>query len=280
MLNDGFHGLTTPARRRTMAVAVLAVLTATGASIAQSDRDLREENQRLQTQVNDMQRELDAAQARIAELQRQVRTLARRLGQSAGGSSSTGPSTPPPRVSIDESVPNASPRALFRAISESYREATRDMEIGDFDGVLGTRRRTAYLRAVDNWAKRLRREMRSSVHWHIRIMPLAEQGGGQPGLRVLAVDPETHVVLGEPFIIRLNSSVRRKLAQLEQRGALDVLVLKGVLIPQVSINPSRMEPGPFDNPRLIGPFAEFGFAIDASSLVPVPKTRKSGMGSP
>ena len=78
---------------------------------------------------------------------------------------------------------------------------------------------------------------------------------------------------GEPFFIRLNSAVRRKLAQLEQRGAIDVLVLKGVLVPQISLNPDRMEPGAFDNPRLIGPFAEFRFAVDASSLSRVPKER-------
>ncbi len=280
MLNDGSHGLTPMTRRRITAVAVLAVFTLTGASMAQSDRDLREENQRLQTRVNDMQRELDAAQASIAELQRQIRILALRLGQVAGSSSSTGPSTPPERVTIDESVPNASPRALFNAISESYREATRDIEIGDYDDLAGNRQRATYLRAVDNWAKRVQREMRSSVVWHIRLMPLAEQGGDQPGLRVLAVDPETHVVLGEPFFIRLNSSVRRKLSQLEQRGAIDLLVLKGILVPQISVNPDRVDPGTFDNPRLIGPFAEFRFTVDASSLVPVPKKRESRTGSP
>lgn len=280
MLNDGSPGLAAMTRRRIGVVAVLAVFTLTGASMAQSNRDLREENQRLQTRVNDMQRELDAAGARIADLQRQIRMLELRLGQAAGGSSSTGPSMPPERVTIDESVPNASPRALFNAISESYREATRDIEIGDYQGIAGNRQRALYLRTVHNWANRVQREMRSSVVWHIRLMPLAEQGGDQPGLRVLAIDPQTHVVLGEPFFIRLNSLVRRKLRQLEQRGAIDVLVLKGVLVPQVSVNPDRMDPGVFDNPRLVGPFAEFRFGVDASSLSPVPKKQESREGSP
>ena len=279
MLKDGSpgphgpHGLTAMTRRRIGAFAALAVFALTGASMAQSDRDLRQENQRLQTRVNDMQRELDAAHVRIAKLKREIRTLAQRLGQAAGGSSSTGPSAPPERVTIDESVPSASPRALFKAISASYREATRDLEIGDYTGITGNRQRATYLRAVDNWAKRIQRAMRSPVVWHIRVMPPAEQAGDHPGLRVRAIDPETHVVLGEPFFIRLNSAVRRKLAQLEQRGAIDVLVLKGVLVPQISLNPDRMEPGAFDNPRLIGPFAEFRFAVDASSLTPVPKER-------
>ena len=75
MINDRSHGLTALTRWRKTAVAFLAVLTLTGVSMAQSDRDLREENQRLQTRVNDMQRELVAAQERIAQLERDLQRL-------------------------------------------------------------------------------------------------------------------------------------------------------------------------------------------------------------
>jgi hypothetical protein len=263
MFTSGTSGTT---RWRILALVVASGLTSTGAATAQSDRDLRELNQRLQTQVNDMQRELDAARTRIADLERDLATLMRRLGRTTGSPPSTTAQTPPERVTIDESVPNASPRALLKAIRESYTEATSDFEIGDYDGMAGRRQRAAYLRAVESWARRIQREMKSSVVWHIRMLPPAEQGGEVPGLRVRAIDPETHVELGDPFTVRLNSTIRRKLATLEQRGPIDVLVLKGVLVPQVTVNQDRMDPGPFDNPPLVGPFAEFRFIVTANSL--------------
>jgi hypothetical protein len=255
--------------RRILAVVVAILLTSTGVATGQSDRDLREDNQRLQTQVNDMRRELDAARTRIADLERQLQALMRRVGPTTGSPVTTQPE----QVSIDESVPNASPRALLRATRESYAEATSDFEIGDYDSPTGRRQRAAYLRAVESWAKRIQREMRSSVVWHIRMLPMAEQGGDEPGLRVRAVDPETDIELGDPFTIRLNSAIRRKLATLEQRGPIDVLVLKGVLMPRVTVNQDRMDPGPFNNPPLIGPFAEFRFIVTANSLTQEKKSR-------
>jgi len=268
MFTSGTSGTT---RWRILALVVASLLTSTGKATAQSDRDLREENQRLQTQVNDMQRELDAARRRIADLERDLQALIRRLGRTTGSPATTTAQAPPERVTIDESVPNASPRALLRATRESYTEATSGLEIGDLDSMAARRQRAAYLRAVESWAKRIQREMKSAVVWHIRMLPMAEQGGEEPGLRVRAIDPETHVELGDPFTIRLNSAVRRKLATLDQRGPIDVLVLKGVLIPQVTVNQDRMDPGPFDNPPLIGPFAEFRFVVTANSLTPPPK---------
>lgn len=249
-----------------IALAAAAAVARGGTALAQSDRDLREENQRLQTQVNDLQRELDAARARIADMERELQALMRRLG---------GTSAPPPaaapeeRVTIDESVPNASPRALFQAVRESYADATRDMELGDFDSTAGSRQRAAYLRAVDSWAKRIQREMRSSVVWSVET--IEDQGADEGGLRVIAVDPETKVALGDPFNVRLSSAIRHKLDAIRHRGQSTELVLKGVLVPQVNVNPNRIEPGPFDNPPLIGPFAEFNFVVTANSLTPPAK---------
>ncbi len=257
------------------ALTTAAVLATAGAASAQSDRDLRQENQALQTQVRELQRELDAARASITQLER---ILARRLGQSERPAADTATQPDAERVTIDESEPNASPRALFKAVTGSYVEATRDLDIGDFNSTAGTRARVAYLRAVEAWANRARREMKSPVQWHIRLLPLAEQSDGPDSVRARAVDPETGVALGEPFMVSLSKTVQRKLNQLDQRGPVEVLVLKGVLIPEATVNSLRKESGPFNNPRLIGPYAEFGFTVQASSLTPPPKSDASERG--
>ncbi len=259
-----------------IALTALAVLSMTGPAWAQSDRDLRQENQRLQTQTREMQRELDAARDRIAELKREIRVLVRSLGQSARSTADPAVQPDAERVTIDESLPNSSPRALLIAVSDSYVDATSDLEIGDFNSTAGERARRGYVRAVQTWANRIRREMKSPVEWHIRILPRAEQTDERAGIRVRAVDPETGVELGEPFIVTINKTLRRKLTQLDQRGPIEALVLKGVLIPDATVNPDRKEPGPFNNPRLIGPFAEFEFTVEASSLTPPRKRAGSG----
>lgn len=255
-----------PARRPIIALVVALTAACAGAANGQSDRDLREENQRLRTQVNDLQRELDAARTRIADMERELQALMRRLGETVGSPPTT--TTPQEQVTVDESVPNASPRALLRAVRESYADATEDLEMGDFESSAGSRQRAAYLRAVESWAKRIQREMRSSVVWCVETL---EDQGDEAGLRVTAIDPETKVVLGDPFTIRLSGAVRHKLDTLLRRGRRTELILKGVLVPEVTVNPNRIEAGAFDNPPLIGPFAEFNFVVTANSLTPPAK---------
>ncbi len=53
-------------------LAAMAVLAPVSPAVAQSDRDLRDENQRLTTAVKQLTRELEAAKGRIQDLQRQV----------------------------------------------------------------------------------------------------------------------------------------------------------------------------------------------------------------
>ncbi len=243
----------------TVAVLSLGLLAALPAT-AQSDNDLRNENQTLRTLVGDLQRELEAARQRIAELEQLVGALRRQIA--AAGRSPAAPADPGPTeaepVSIDESVPNASPRALLHALQESYREALEGLEPGG----PGDRKYTTYMRALDRWTRRVNRELRSQIDWHVRIVP-----DSQYPVEFEAVDPQTHTILGDPFPVRLTRNVRKRLHQLEQRGELGVLQLKGVLVPKVTINPDRLERGTFDNPRLIGRFAEFGLYVEASSIV-------------
>jgi hypothetical protein len=88
-------------------------------------------------------------------------------------------------------------------------------------------------------------------------------------VRLQAVDPETLAELGDPFDAAISRSLASRLQTIEKRTGLDdTLVLKGVLVPRTHINEERDSEGAFNNPRLIGPFAEFLFTVDAHSLVP------------
>ncbi len=246
-------------------LAAMAVLAPVSAAVAQSDRDLRDENQRLTTQVKHLTRELDAAKGRIQDLQRQIETLRTAL---AAAHRSSPPRSPTPlkeeALTIDESVPNASPRALLMALKASYDTTFADLDQGE----RGSSERTIYLRAVDRWVASANRDFRIKVTWHVRVLDAQTTGAGRLELKVQAVDPKTKTELGDPFVIALQRSVARRFRQLQQRDLANALVLKGTLHPQVVFNRQRQDVGPFDNPRFIGPYAELHLTVDASSLLP------------
>src|SRR5690606_14942946 len=82
--------------------AVLCVLWIAQPAAAQSDNDLRRENQRLQSELQDTTRELEAARSRIEELQREVARLERALELARGSRPGDSSPTPPEQVTIDE----------------------------------------------------------------------------------------------------------------------------------------------------------------------------------
>ena len=244
-------------------LAAMALLAPVSPAMAQSDRDLRDENQRLTTEVKQLTRELEAAKGQIQDLQRQVESL--RTAMAALRRSSP-PRSPAPlkeeALSIDESVPNASPRALLTALKASYDKTFADQDQGE----PGTGERTGYLRLVDRWAASANRDYRTKVAWHVRVLHAQTMRGGLE-VKVQAVDPKTKTELGDPFVIALRRSVARRFAQLQERDLADVLVLKGTLHPQVVFNPQHKEALPYDT-RFIGPYAEFRLTVDVSSLLP------------
>ena len=90
-------------------------------------------------------------------------------------------------------------------------------------------------------------------------------------LKLLAVDPSTGEKFDQPFSIALNRQLTRRLSQLEQKDELDTFILIGVLTPKLKLTTQSDTSDPFHNPRLVGPFAEFGFSIDVKTIVPIEK---------
>ncbi len=255
------------------ASAALCLLNASAA--AQSESDLRRANEALRNELRDAQLRLDAANKRIRELEAQVAQLREALA-AGGGAPAPLPDLPPEEVSIDESVPNASPRALFNALVASYAGATKDLELGTDRP--DDKQRIAYARAVDSWVKAANRQFKDKITWHVRIdETMRDPNTGQHLVRLVAVDPKTDVVLGEPFVVRIDRPTAMRLQRMERYADLSVLILSGVMEPQARYNPDRQAPGPFEK-DLIGPFAEFGFSVEVTSLVP-PEKEKPAEGA-
>lgn len=244
-------------------LAATALLAATGTAAAQSDRDLRDENQRLKTEARQLTRELDAAKARIEELERQVESLRTSLAAARrSGRTEPAPLEQDP-VSIDESIPTASPRALLSALQKSYEQTLGSLE----RGAEGDADRAAYMRAVDRWAAAANREYRAKIVWHVQVLSANPTRRGLD-VKVQAVDPKTNTKLGDPVVVALQRAAARHYELLQQRSGSDVLVLTGTLRPQIVQNRHRAVVGAFDNPRFIGPYAELQVTVDGTTLLP------------
>ena len=243
-------------------MAILALFTHTGTSLGQSDRDLRAENQRLKTQVKQQQKELDASKAQIAKLNNQVKDLEKAL--KAAQIAPKMPSQQPrvdEKISIDESVPTASPRALFNALKSSYDEAVTGLDLGE----PGETSYKIYSKAVQRWAIVANREYRAKISWHVRVLGANPTKKGF-AVELQAVDPKTNTKLGDPFFALLRKGLAKRYEQVARRSGAEVVELKGTLHPNVTFDRTRSTAGPFDKAKFIGPFAQFSFEVDATSL--------------
>lgn len=233
----------------------------------QSEADLRRENQRLVTQAKDLQAELDAAKKRISDLEKQIADL--RATAATSGGTTPGTTVAPleeEKVTIDETVPNASPRAFFNYLGGAYKEAIAATPMGEAD----SRERTAYLRTVEGWVARMNREQRTNVSWTVVVNPTRFRRTRE-GLvleDVRAIDPVTKAELGSPFPIIVPRNLIARVEQSLASSPTSALALNGVLEPSIGVNDGREAAGVFNNPRLIGPFAEFGFSVRVRSLQP------------
>jgi len=272
MTNPGIHCPT----RVILLALVLGSLTFPAAGQNQkSILELRQENARLATELADLKDELEKARQENQALKQEVEQLREELRKASvetTGGRLPSPELQPEQITIDESVPGASPRALLKALMADYGEATAEHEIGAGPEAP---QRPLYLRHLERWAAKMNRQYKLAIDWHVRLVdpyaPAVPVGRGYV-LRLQAVDPETDVKLGDPFDALLSRSVATRIEERLQREGLDsVFRLMGVLGPRVHINEERLSEGAFDNPRFIGPFAEFGFVVHVKTLLPTPR---------
>jgi len=243
-----------------LSLAVLALSALAIPAYAQTETQLQNDNERLRQQNDDLARQLEAANARIAALEAQVQQLQEAL-RKAGQTPPSGPQADV--VSVDETKPDASPRGLFNALHADYLESFTDVPMGE----RGSRERTAYLRNVDRWVGSANRKYKVRVQWHVK---LHERPSDRipDSLKLVAVDPVSSVPLGEPFLVRLNRGLIGRLESLRLNYD-DIFVLRGVVTPHLTVNDRAEVSGAFDRPKVVGPFAEFNYTVDPQAFLTV-----------
>lgn len=234
----------------------VAMLTFASPLAAQSDNELRRENQRLQGRVDELDKELQAARDRITRLE----ALIQEMRRAPGTSTTRPPSTKPEeeKISIDETKQDASPRALLAELQKDYEKTLGDLEIG----AGGSRERDNYLRAVDRWVNTTSRRFRISVEWAVKILSQSDADRTRYLVRMQAVDPKYGTKLGDPF----DATIRKS-----RSGNVDDLnltyIVRGAILPSLRVNPDRSEQGMFNVPKFIGPYAEFIIGLEVMTIV-------------
>ncbi|MCP3905421.1 MAG: hypothetical protein GY715_17485 [Planctomycetes bacterium] len=252
-----------------IATAVLAFATAP-AGAQQSPSELRRENERLRADAATTKKELTTLREEVKRLRDEIAALKKQLVAARQATPAPSAQQPEP-ISIDESRFETSPRALFKVLVKGYGEVTTGLFMGNSEDDPD---RVVYTRKVDRWVRRVNREFKKQIEWHVRLEDPTNPLPHPHMLRLQAVDPKTGTRLGDPFDVGVTRALMSKLRQMETRRELDeVLVLRGVLRPTVRFNRDREIRGAFDKPPFIGPFAEFGFGVDATSLVPRPEPK-------
>lgn len=124
-----------------------------------------------------------------------------------------------------------------------------------------------YQREVATWTRTVQRELRGPVDWTITLLE-PRAAADRPGRLVFQViDPATGKPISEPALALLPSRWTRDIAA---ASVGDKWKVTATFSATPSFNAQRENAASPDEPRLIGPYAEFGFDLAITKLEPAP----------
>ena len=244
--------------------AVAAALTAAPAPAGtrtaprpqdQSTADLRQEIDRLRRQLADSQAELDAAKARIKELEAKLAAAA------AGGARDAGtPAPPPPPVPAD---PTIGPGGLLSSLQADYLATFPD----DPPSRTAPRMFDQHLQALRAFATRANRDYVRQVTWTGQIDPTVppRANGRQVGFTIVFRNGTREFKV--PATVSLGTFERVMSGGQPIDGPIAV---NGIVTPRVRVNPDRPDRGAFESIPMVAPYVEFLFDLDVKSVTPAP----------
>jgi len=279
--------------RTTAALVASLALTAAAlpasAQPAQSPSELRRENVRLREQVRTLEAQLEASRSRIARLGELVASLEARVAElrAAAAAESDQRETEPGDGSIDLETgqesqepadppvdgaaeteqrgaddPFASPGAMQRSLQREYQAAVGDLPRETEDQV------DRYLREVRQWVRRVNLTRRKAVEWRVELLDVEVLSPTEARcrFRVAGEDESDAEPFDAPFPLELSG---RHAGRVIEHSDHRLWTLDGLFAATPHMNEDRVEPGVFNTPPLIGPYAEFDFEFRVRSLRPV-----------
>jgi hypothetical protein len=236
-----------------------------------STNDLRRENDQLRERVAQLQAQVAERNKRIKELEDRVKELEK---GGAPATPTTPPASPPATKAPDATPPAtpsgpvaappedafASPESMFTVLSNEYAEAVGSLPRESEADI------KRYLREVSKWAKAAERKHRGNIDWVILVQKVTEEAG-RTTIEYRVLDPGSGLPYGtSPSQLSLTGRLAK---QLTDQPNQKTWKLTGSVAAKPAVNPDRAEPTLFNVPKLIGPFAEFGFDVTVNALTPI-----------
>lgn len=172
-----------------------------------------------------------------------------------GGGDDVGRQIPISALSQD---PLSSPDALFVSLLLSYRDAF-------VDDVASPAMPTEA--AVEAWTKSARAEFEGPVTWLMQIYQIVrtEPADGKPArlsILVGVLDPATTRPLSRPVMIDIPKRFAGRFPASLGSGETMYAEMRLKIEAAPVFQPGRTDPGPFDYPPIIGPYAGFGYELE------------------
>jgi predicted RNase H-like nuclease (RuvC/YqgF family) len=242
-------------------LGVTLVLAGSVSTLAQQDQSpaqLRLENDQLRERIEDLERQLGAAQRRIAALESTNQRLQERLER--GGSrpqNDTGESgeteEPEREMAPVPEDPFAAPAAMREMLAREYVRTTEGMSYDSAGD------RNEYLRTIRRWANQSKRDINGPVSWTVRVLE-SSGGRGKVGFTIEVVQNAGELPIGEAFEIEV---VGRNVQKLEDAVGGDPIQIDGVFSGSIEIDESL---GASGDPMFLGPFARLDYRVAIRSV--------------
>ncbi len=241
--------------------AAFAQAPAPAAPQEQSMGDLRQEIARLKQQNDEQAAELEAALARIKELEQQLADAddAAKAKSSAGAQAPAAPAPAPTPAD-----PAIGPGGLLSSLRADYLAAFPT--VPSPNGADGARATQQHLNALQSWVTKSNREGVRALAWTGRIDPNSvRRFRNKVNFTLVFEEPNGTRDWRVPAQVTEGSFARVMRGDVIDTG---MVTVNARVSPRMRVNPSRTAPGAFDVPPSVGPYLEFGYDLEVRSMVP------------
>jgi hypothetical protein len=251
------------------ALAVLLVLFGIAAAPALAQRgaspaELRRENDALRERIAELEAALDEANRSIERLERELDEMLSRVGAGRPATAPAEPGVNPPSIPSLPDIPNipnidntpddpgACPDALYESLVESYNAT--------FPGIT----RPPYT-DVQQWVARVGTSRRRAA-WVIKPIGDVTIHEGAPSLvSVNTVDPQSGEPICSAFVLELD---QQQATRIRNATEVELWEISGTFAAEPKSDRTRPEFNENQSPKLIGPYAVFGWSFDVQSMKP------------
>lgn len=246
----------------TLLVLALALLASPASTLAQNNRPqapgqlpaqppsapASKTEEEYKKKIEDLEKKVSDLQNRVKELMHQNDELRKAAGTGGGAS------RPVERPAPGASSPLTSPIAMFDALVKDYDAKFAAMPKESQTEV------NRLMEAVRAWTREQTRSMRGPGEWTVEVIKANNITGARAAEVTVQVYDRVGNAIGGQDTIPIQMRFAKDMVQGKK------YTIKATIAAKPQYNPKRTARGANDEPRFIGPYAEFGFELEIAEV--------------